>query len=410
MSATVANTPTRYYLDTPAVKKACKKDFEKIDKACKPDDQKSDKNKHPVLRKMLGKRTMDRLDAMAKKVKDKYPRRSTGKNAWMSHCDGLWIKPSGAEDMLEDLEAFNDLVGKMSSDLEGSIKAALEPLVAEVKAAMTDKALDMAMKKGAKYAVKTGARHGAAAAGAAIGGIGVVVTEGLALLWTIGDGIYTGYDVIKSGYDIYAAVDEMEAILDIAKKAQGELADLAKNAANMSPTDMMANGMGILSRLNPCTRARRCLLVPYSKTGTEASLTGGGCCPGQTGHHVIPDEAAKNSCSDYNLDKAPTICVEGANNKNGTHGMIHQDLSRRVTKYKRGIISENTTIRYAKLRDLGIESVQKTFPESKCDEKCLKAQLDAYYKDKCKKPMPPLSGVPGGGDTGSNGNIGLGNK
>ena len=122
-------------------------------------------------------------------------------------------------------------------------------------------------------------------------------------------------------------------------------------------------------------------------------MGGDGCCPGQTGHHVIPDEAAKDACSKYSHGGAPTICVEGTTNSNGTHGRIHTDLDDRITKHKKGRFGSDT-IRYENMRNKGIESVKATFPESKCDTKCLRAQLDAYYKSKCTGPMPAKSGAP----------------
>jgi hypothetical protein len=49
------------------------------------------------------------------------------------------------------------------------------------------------------------------------------------------------------------------------------------------------------------------------------------------------------------------------------------------------------------MRDLGIDSVRNTFPESSCDEKCLRAQMDAYYENLCgKTKMPAAAGVSGG--------------
>lgn len=139
-------------------------------------------------------------------------------------------------------------------------------------------------------------------------------------------------------------------------------------------------------------------MVPYGKTDTATSLGGDGCCPGQTGHHVIPEEAVE-SCEGYNHAGAPTVCVEGTNNANGTHGKVHGDLYDRIDDYKKGgfFSSPRETISYGNLRDMGIASVQSIFPESKCDTKCLRAQLDAFYKDKCKKPMKAAAGVPGGG-------------
>jgi hypothetical protein len=159
----------------------------------------------------------------------------------------------------------------------------------------------------------------------------------------------------------------------------------------------MASGMEILARLNPCTRARRCLLVPYGKTGSTSSLGGGGCCPGQTGHHVIPREAGQ-SCPGYDDKMAPTICAEGVNGGNGSHGKMHRALSEKIEKYKEGNIfsGPRNKIDYEDMRDYGIDSIKDVFPESGCDKKCLRAQLDAYYEGICKNiDMPAAAGVGG---------------
>ncbi|EMM4086140.1 hypothetical protein WAC87_004152, partial [Shigella flexneri] len=35
-------------------------------------------------------------------------------------------------------------------------------------------------------------------------------------------------------------------------------------------------------------------------------------------------------------------------------------------------------------RDMAIDSIMETFPESLCNRKCLEKQLDEYYEDMCK--------------------------
>lgn len=397
-----ANTPTNYYIDTPAVKAACKSDFKKIDDACKPDGDNADKNKHPALKKLLGAKRVHALESMANKAKEKIGFNPGADNGWMSHCDGLWIKPGAAGS--EDVAAFNDQIRHMADDLAGAIESQLKPLVEQVGQEVRDAAVQAAKDKAAKAGVRSAARWGVGAAGAAVGGVGAIVTEAVATAWNIVDWAVTGVETVKLGAEAYGAIKEMRAIVDIAQKAQGELAELAREAATKTPTDLMAEGMGVLSRLNRCTRARRCKLVPYSKAGGPGSIGGDGCCPGQSGHHVIPDEAAKGNCDGYTHGGAPTICVEGANNSNGTHGKIHTALDNSVQDHKDGGpfgISASDTISYGKMRELGIKSIQTTFPESRCDEKCLRAQLDAYYKDKCKKPLAAKSGAGNKGNTGS---------
>lgn len=402
--ATAPNTPTNYYLDTPAVRQACKKDFEKIDKACKPESDRSDKNKHPVLRKMLGDKSVQKLDAMASKIKGKYPFKSSPDNAWMSHCDGLWIKPN-MKDYADEVHAFNDQLKHISDDLAGAIQSQIKPLMEKVGQEIKDKAIAEAKEKAIKAGVRAGARWGVGLGGAAVGGVGAVVTEAVATAWNVVDMVGTGYDAVKTGAAAWEAIGEMKTLLDVAQTAQSELQALAGNMANKTAPELMADGMGVLSRLNACTRARRCLLVPYGDTLTEPSLGGKGCCPGQTGHHVLPDEMTKDgNCPGYTKDGAPTVCAEGANNSNGSHGLIHRNLDAMVQRHKSSLLGKvmgnGDTVSYGKARDMGVRSVQETFPESKCDTACLRAQLDAYYKDKCKSTLPAVSGLPKGGNTG----------
>lgn len=99
------------------------------------------------------------------------------------------------------------------------------------------------------------------------------------------------------------------------------------------------------------------------------------------------------NCPGYEHGNAPTVCVEGANGGNGSHKTIHGHMKDRIDRHTEGFFGNPDAISYTKARDLGIKSVQSTFPESKCDAKCLRAQLDAYYKNKCTKPLPPLAGV-----------------
>jgi hypothetical protein len=400
--ATPANTPTTYYLDTPDVRAACADDFKKIDKACKPEEERSDKNRHPVLKKMLGAKRVEALEAMVSKVKAKYPFTSTAGNGWMSHCDGLWMKP----DSKEYADEFNSLLKGMSDDLAGTIEAQLKPLLDKVGQEIKDKAVAAAKEKALKMGARSAARWGVGLGGAAVGGVGAIVTEGVATAWNVYDWGSTAYETYQISSEAYGTIKEMGSILDIAKKAQDELAALAGNMANKTPTDLMADGMGVLSRLNACTRARRCKLVPYNKTGAAESLGGDGCCPGQTGHHILPDEMTKNgNCPGYTKGSAPTVCVEGANNSNGSHGMAHQALDRGIQRHRNGWFGSDT-LSYGKARDIGVRSVQETFPESKCDTKCLRAQLDAYYKSKCNKPLPAVSGL--GGAKGGGGSGGPG--
>ena len=117
-----------------------------------------------------------------------------------------------------------------------------------------------------------------------------------------------------------------------------------------------------------------------------------GCCPGQTGHHLLPNEMFQD-CPQYTShmhDAAPTVCVEGVNNSHGSHGKIHDEmdeLMKNRAKKDNQIISNNDAIEDA------VKSQQKTFPG--CDPKCLAQQLHAYYDGLCEGKLKPRGGKGG---------------
>lgn len=162
-----------------------------------------------------------------------------------------------------------------------------------------------------------------------------------------------------------------------------------------------------------CLAARRCSLQPY-----DAKKGGGGCCPGQTPHHLVEasafhvqgrgdgpansstgDNVKLQSCGGYDMNKAPCICVEGAGHGVGTHGLIHTFQSAKAMKCaksgfeivgggtamvrKKGkpaqpLMHEATTLTEA--QKAGAKAVSDTFPESNCSEECIEAQLKAYHE------------------------------
>lgn len=202
------------------------------------------------------------------------------------------------------------------------------------------------------------------------------MTEGIATVVNLVDMAATGYEVVTTGYDAYKEIGALKDVLNEHKDIGSELERLSEKVKG-NPEEAMADFMEGVANVNPCTRARRCSLVPKS----QANLMGGqGCCPGQTGHHLIPDAAVKDAgCPGYDSDKAPTVCAEGTSHgTGGSHGALHGSLERRMKDFQR--ISKKSTMSYAQYRNEAIGSFYETFPESKCDRKRLKAQLDSYYK------------------------------
>lgn len=159
------------------------------------------------------------------------------------------------------------------------------------------------------------------------------------------------------------------------KKTSGEADALADRAA-----------------ANKCLAARRCALQPYKSKKSH-------CCPQQTGHHLIeasalhdkgrggPGSVPVKGVENYNENMAPCVCAEGKNQNTGTHGLMHTFQSAAAAKCDVGVIpmssgapivDKKTT--YGEAKKKAAEAFQKTFPESKCDSKCIEAQLDAYHK------------------------------
>lgn len=380
------NTPTTYYLDSPNVKQACEEDFKKIHKKCGPEERSGEKGKkekvRPSIRKLLGKKYKEKGYGKV------LSRGGTDNRSWMAdNCDFLWIPP-GPDSHQDFLKQINSLKGDLAEAVEGSLKKIAE----EAKEKIRQEAFDLAKKKAAKAAAKAGGRWVVGAAGATVAGGGAVVTEGIATVWNLWDLAKTGYEVVTAGVDM---ARELDAIDEIFKEYRGigdELARLGRQARE-DPQRAVADFMTAAGRLNPCVRARRCSLVPKSQAN---HLGGGGCCPGQTGHHLIPDAAVKGAgCPDYDYSKAPTVCAEGTGNSHGgSHQMLHDKLDKRMSDFKQA--KRQASMPYEDYRRHAIMTFYETFPESGCDRKCLKAQLDAHYK--CAgKQLKAVSGKGGAG-------------
>lgn len=186
------------------------------------------------------------------------------------------------------------------------------------------------------------------------------------------------------------------------------LSDKAKE--KITPSTVLAEMMTAAATANPCIMARRCNLVPYKetegRTAKRVSLTSGkaqaksgkGCCPGQTGHHVLPGamfgKGKGNPCKgEYKHSQAPVVCLEGAGNQVGSHGTAHEGLDETMTVYKE---TGATKISYSDACKQGIAAVRQVNPS--CSEACLQAQLDTHYVEKLEcgdADLIPHSGMGG---------------
>lgn len=391
------NTPPQVYFDgSTSMPGGCKEEQKRIEKECGPESEPPGDKTQGLrrTRKTFLKKVSARLEKLSAPVKGKLTGdKKTGSNAWMEHCDGLWIKPHTRYS--EQLKQFAAQIGNIKADMGSVIASAIKPLVEKLTQEILEKVGKEAAERLAKLGARAGGRWLLGTSGAAAGGVGAVVTEIIATGWNIYDGATTLYEGYQLSKQATAAIGQIKEVMGDFDKALKDL-DAVWNDVKRNPQKAMAEGMGILSRLNPCTRARRCLLVPYNQTRTAVSLAGKGCCPGQTGHHVLPHEMTKDGkCPGYTHGSAPTVCVEGVNNSHGSHGRVHDTLAREMEDYKTGgfsLFGPRETISYAKARDIAIDSVRDTFPESKCSKDCLRAQLDSYYKNKCKGTLSPVAG------------------
>lgn len=207
--------------------------------------------------------------------------------------------------------------------------------------------------------------------------MGEIILAGVTI-WNIADGIWTAaktaVNLAGSAKDAYDKISGM-------KDQLGKINDML--SGKMSPSEIFEETMTAIADVNPCLRARKCQLVPYNKTDTakEQAEKGQGCCPGQTGHHIIPDSAASGAgCKGYTKGSAPVICLEGASNNHGSHGAAHQALKKSMGDYNGGENKPPKDISYEQMRDESLKAIKHaTSPQ--CSPACLEAQMDSYYKE-----------------------------
>jgi len=151
-----------------------------------------------------------------------------------------------------------------------------------------------------------------------------------------------------------------------------------ENFDKSEATTIMADVQKNLATFNPCIRARKCQLVTYTQSSSKLKQDGG-CCHGQTGHHIIPNTyMTKSDCKGYAKGTAPVVCLEGTGKDDGSHGNIHTALE----EYVEGK-NTNEKIDYDDARDAAVNSHREAFPLSSCSKKCLAAQLDNYRDKVC---------------------------
>lgn len=356
----------------------CSKEKKKMDKAC--DKSKDDSE------------TKKKLQAKSKLLKalKKLEKKKKGGADWHwtdDHCAGLEIKLVTQE----EAEAY-------LKEMEESFKALKDELnmLSNLKDELKDMALNAAGEAAAKWAAKAAAKQ---LAGTVIPGWGNAAM-----------GVISGIDAVMSIGDVMEIKAAAEAGLEQIDVIQSKMDDLKKLAdkftdfGNKTPEEQLklaqelaTDGQDLLAALNACTRAKKCNLVPYSIknaiTGARGSKvepsTNGGCCEGQTGHHLIYDSMMKNAhCPGYHEGLAPTVCVEGTSQNMGSHGRIHDAMDKEVGILIQKGKTSNGSMSMDQAIGSAVKAHKKAFPYAGCSNKCIRAQLEAYYKKLCPNARP----------------------
>jgi len=193
--------------------------------------------------------------------------------------------------------------------------------------------------------------------------------------------------------------------MDAEKKACEGVKDPCRGLTEKPPSDKgvtrlhakpIADRMADTANNSDCQRARRCRLSPYDKN----KMT---CCPGQTPHHLVEASSFgkgrgsgnsrfktfSNEPVAYDEGLAPCVCAEGTSSAmGGTHELMHVFQKAEAMKLpvsKAGLPTvggKSPNIRvttYKDAKESGTKAFQKVFEDSGCEEKCIKAQLDAYH-------------------------------
>lgn len=373
--SSIPNTPSKHYQDTPAFKKNCKKELKEIEEKCKPESDEAKEKRLKGKGGLLGKL---KLPTLAKGGKP-------GAEWIGDHCEFLMFKPRSADDMLAELTQLPD---KLAKDLGMKAREAAERKAEEVlKNAVKSKLKKMAIKQALVRV------------GAFLGGPGVGIAVNIAMT---ADGARDVMKAMNEFPEYKRQLEEAKKAVEQAAKQVKDLKDLRDRyidpkTGQLNKDALVSDTMEGAARMNPCVTARRCILVPYNQTENPAALNGKGCCPGQTGHHVLPS-AMFEHCSNYTSEKsanAPTVCVEGATNSHGSHGKAHRNLARVLDRKFPNVDTGGAIPKDAAI-DAGVESVKDTFPEANCSKECLKARLEQFYKKLNCKPKKQ-SGLPGSG-------------
>ena len=320
-------------------------------------------------------------------------------NAWMKdHCGGMWVKP-GMLNPKRDADQFTPLIESKRKEFENlgtTIDYYLKNKGKVVESgfnSLINQARDTLGVDATKQIIKDKFAKDALLAVIPVKGAGLTKTLGMVAKGGISAASHIdfGQEIAKTLGTAGAQelIDDMKFIVEDAEK---QFEDVLKKWKE-NPDAAMAELMTVNAKLDKCLKARKCQLVSYESSKKDKVDKGEGCCPGQTGHHVIPDAAVKDAkCTDYVYDKAPTICLEGQNNTHGSHGAAHQSLKRMMIEYN-GAGNPAQPIPFEDMLESSLDSIEGTTKH--CNRDCLRKQLNSFYNDCTETVAHPGTRFPG---------------
>ncbi len=399
---TQGNTGEWKYLDT-ADRKKCADDKKRVDEACKVD--KKEQKKFEKRQKKANKRRI-KHGKSPKKIR---------KKTWKDkHCKSMLFKPDPTH-WSKNMQEIADNAEQTITDLK---KQALE------------KGWDIVKDAASGYGKRTAEKHAAALGCIALSPIAEAICQAAMVVVDAVDGAIT---IASTGAEIYQNASELNhaiEVLESTKERYTKITDIINMPDGKEKKEKLdklrkdyLDEMAEAAKNDPCLSARKCMLVPYTtKQGNlakgevkegdyGAGLLAGkfglgdsrGCCPGQTGHHLIPDSWLQGKCSNgYTKGGAPVVCMEGTTHTGGTHGEIHTGLN---LAYERSLYArvekgtEHNMYNINDIMDMAVDSHKEVmnidwpgfnlFSGDGCDRACLKAQLSSYYNGKGCKGIEP---------------------
>jgi hypothetical protein len=352
-------------------KNPCKDETKRIERECGKEEDDSDYKKS--------------LRPKKKKFPKLGQKKKNGEGgAWHwtdDHCDGLQFpnNTGKAEEFMKQAEEAYQTAKDELLSLEG------------LGSLMLDYAQNAGLKIAGKILIKAGVKQAA--------GTSVPLAGNIAM------GLWTAWDVVSGIGDVREVNRVVQEYANQFRSVTDQLGNMknvldryrdpvtGKVTAEKLPT-LMGDIQDAIAQMNSCLRMRKCNLVPYStkghhkkqgekSTNVEPS-NNGGCCPGQTGHHLVPDTMLDSTvCPGYKHGDAPTVCVESALKDAGSHGRIHDATDSQMRgmfddgKIQNGKIGIQDAIKAA------VKAHKEAFPLSLCDNACMAAQLKDYFDKLC---------------------------